>query len=284
VCGDLTSAFQPSADAVPGSLAFPGRESFLEQIYEAQFKELPAGWKKLSSAEIAESRLPGWAGLPTQEPGVRRSAPLPYELQVDGKLSEDRREFEIGFKAGNERFGSASAGAPFIVYAHLGKGDIAVRNYAVAPGDRLEDTWALRDFVGGKYDIYVYGPNGFFRQFMGSSDDPAVSIELHEQRVPGGDAVATGNIELRLNMPHKSNCCKFLVVNRMSHSESAISQWDAKMNRTFHIDSQPTFHWYDVEVRIDERPLFLRKYAGRVETGAWGFSDPTISPANPPSA
>jgi phospholipase C len=222
--------------------------------------------------------------LPAQEPGVRPSSPLPYELQVDGKLSPDRHRFHVSVAANKERFGSAAAGAPFIVYARLRKGDVAIRNYAVAPGDRLEDFWALQDFAGGHYDISVYGPNGFFRKFAGSGDDPAALIELREQRVPGHGAAATGNIELCLETPRTPSRCSFLVVNLMSQSEAAIPQWDAARARIVDVDCQQSFHWYHVEVRIDEQPGFLRKYAGRVETGAWGFSDPTMSPASRPSA
>jgi phospholipase C len=34
--------------------------------------------------------------------------------------------------------------------------------------------------------------------------------------------------------------------------------------------------WYDFRVRIADSMLFSKRYAGRVETGAWSFSDPIM--------
>ena len=37
-------------------LPFPHRDAFVEQIHEAQFKKLPAGYQKLTQAEIEQIR------------------------------------------------------------------------------------------------------------------------------------------------------------------------------------------------------------------------------------
>src|SRR5207247_2105478 len=88
-----------------------------------------------------------------------------------------------------------SAGSPFIVYAFTGTGTVAVRNYAVEAGQRLEDSWPVAGFDGGTYHLRAYGPNGFFREFRGSGDDPAVDIELaYVSGTVGGDL--TGGVEV----------------------------------------------------------------------------------------
>jgi phospholipase C len=128
VCGDLTAAFRPFQ---PGSAAvgFPARDSFFEQVNLAQYAGMPSGYQQHE--------------LPRQEPGVRPSAPLPYELAAAGALSADRERFEIELSSGN------AAGAPFHVYTpgkFRGQTDLRTRAYAVASGHRLTDSWNLEGF------------------------------------------------------------------------------------------------------------------------------------------
>src|SRR5262249_54553063 len=116
--------------------------------------------------------------LAMQEPGVRTSCPLPYQLEVDGSLNDERTAFVMKFEAKSDVFGERSAGAPFIVHALDNKGPIAIRNYAVEAGQSLEDAWRIADFAGCRYPFRVYGPNGFFREFGGAADDPAVEFQF----------------------------------------------------------------------------------------------------------
>src|SRR5690606_7758705 len=102
---------------------------------------------------------------------------LPYELSVQGKLSPDRRFFEIAMTAGNALFGDKASGAPFNIYLHGVKegsqthsipgvpANVAMASYAVKAGDTLRDQVDMARFSGETYDIEVHGPNGFFRQF-----------------------------------------------------------------------------------------------------------------------
>ena len=45
---------------------------------------------------------------------------------------------------------------------------------------------------------------------------------------------------------------------------------------TLDIDTRASLGWYDVTIRIDGHEPFHRQYAGRIETGHWGFSDPAM--------
>ena len=99
-------------------MAFPSRDSFFEQVHRAQFTRMPSGYRKLTAGDIAEleqgrSKL---AWMPQQEPGVRPSAALPYELAASGAISADGKRFEMVLEARNAIFGKAAAGAPFHVY------------------------------------------------------------------------------------------------------------------------------------------------------------------------
>ncbi len=163
VCGDLTSAFQRSGADETSMPQFPARDAFIEAIHRAKFKNPPTSYKLLSKTEVDAIRSAADATplLPRQEPGVRRSCALPYELAMDGSLTEDRRHFAIHFEARDQLFGKAAAGAPLTVYARPGAADVQIRNYAATPGDRLEDSWSLGDFPDGKYELAAYGPTGF---------------------------------------------------------------------------------------------------------------------------
>jgi phospholipase C len=43
------------------------------------------------------------------------------------------------------------------------------------------------------------------------------------------------------------------------------------------IDLAASERWYDLSVFVDGGQAFERRYAGRVETGEWGSSDPALS-------
>ena len=170
ICGDLTSAFQSSPSDKETNPTFVQRDPFVEQIYQAQFKPLPADYKALTTADIEQIRQDPASSplMQHQEPGIRRSCPLPYELYVDGTLNTDRTQFTLKFEVKKDRSGQRAVGCPFTVYARTGNGDLAIRNFAVADGDTLEDSWSIRDFANRKYHLQVYGPNGFFREFIGT--------------------------------------------------------------------------------------------------------------------
>ena len=103
VCGDLTSAFrafQGGRAAVP----FLPRDTFFEQVHRAQFERMPSGYRKLSAedaAQFAKDRF-GIPWMPRQEPGVRPSSALPYELAASGAVSAGGKRFEIELEARNE--------------------------------------------------------------------------------------------------------------------------------------------------------------------------------------
>src|SRR5262249_18013776 len=86
VCGDLLSAFQPAPGAGGGPLLSPPRDEFLKQIHNARFKKAPTGFRALTKDEIEQLRRDPRSSplMPRQEPGQRRSAPLPYQLAADG--------------------------------------------------------------------------------------------------------------------------------------------------------------------------------------------------------
>lgn len=210
---------------------------------------------------------------------MRPSCALPYELVVNGALSDDKRQFAITFEVLTGMFGYRAAGSPFVVYARYGARDLRTRNYAVTPGDQLQDSWQLEAFDNQRFDLTVYGPNGFYREFRGDAHDPLLEVSVEGRRAFSASGTLRGLVEIH-------------IVNRDIRAPQTIEILDvAYKNETqrftlrpgekkLHlIDDPESFNWYDFTFRVDGRDSFARRYAGRVETGKAGFSDPVIGRA-----
>ncbi len=285
VCGDLSSVFRPYQGEKVNQPEFLSRDSVLESIHQAQFKKLPTDYKLLSAEAIEQLSKDVYSSsdMPQQEAGIRPSCALPYQLRVDGQLSADRKSFSIYFESAKEVFGKGSHGAPFHVYApgkyrSANNPDSfeAVRTwaYAVQAGDQLNDAWPLNDFEHNAYHLRVYGPNGFFREFKGNADDPQLTIYCTDETKPGSAKELTGNLLLHL----ENNTGHALTVEIRDHAYKTASR---KINlpsgsgkKVFQIDLSKSHNWYDFSVLADGLNRFEKRYAGRVETGREGFSDP----------
>lgn len=290
VCGDLSSAFRPyhgEKMELPRSVE---REAFLGSIHQAQFKEIPAGFKALNSEECALVRKGGASAsfMPRQEPGIRPACALPYELTVTGALTEDRQSFEIQFAAGKALFGSRASGAPFHLYAPTKwrqSGDSATQPsfeqchtwaYAVVAGDTLSDRWRLDRFETGEYQLCVHGPNGFLREFKGSARDPRVEVRwqaAEEDR----DGKSRGLLTL---INHDANNATVTVRDMAYGGEPLtvrLGQGGTSGSVVKTVISLARSHgWYDLQVQIQDAARFEQRLAGHLENGFESFSDPLM--------
>ncbi len=278
ICGDLTSAFRKATDNSPGLEKFVERDPFIQQIYNARFKELPTGYHALTPDEIKQIRTnPGKSALPQQEPGTRPACPLPYELEVSGTLDPQNKAFVVTMATGNKRFGAASSGAPFIIYAETADG-LQVRHYAVAAGQSLEECWPLADFKDGVYRLRVHGPNGFFREFSGGSQSLPPAIQLRSPTAPGKNEAADGT-QLHVNIQNPDSHAEVKVVLKDHAYGNPLQQQTiaAGKTATLQVDLTRSSQWYDFSVITQGTNASESRYAGRFETGAWGTSDPAMA-------
>jgi phospholipase C len=186
-------------------------------------------------------------------------------------------------------FGKATLGAPFNVYAPgkylqpnaKGINEYApVRTwaYAATAGDTVADSWPLYDFENDQYHLRVYGPNGFYREFMGDKNDPRLDFNFDYRRSPLTKNKLTGHIALtiinRSNQPeaieiidhaYKTNNHKTVIPG--SNSELIV------------LNLEKSYNWYDFSVRVRGNQTFGKRYAGRVETGKPGYTDPFMGRA-----
>ena len=276
VCGDLSSVFRPYNGEKIQQPAFVEKDAFIESVHKAKFKGVPNDYKKLTPAEIALiNRNPaGTALMPSQEKGIRPSNALPYELYVDGQLNSDGT-FGISFSAANKAFGKKAAGAPFTVYApgkYKGE-DMSVWSYALTAGDKLEDSWQLSNFDGGQYHLQVHGPNGFFREFKGSSKDPQVAVSCGYPY--GAGQKPTGQLLLKL-INNSQSAVNVEITDNSYKTRTRTLLLKAGASQEILLDLGKSFGWYDHSVKLNGNSQFEQRFAGRVETGKTSFTDPLM--------
>jgi phospholipase C len=255
VCGDLTVAFVPARPEPAARVKFPKKVEFLTDVHKAQFKPVPAGFGKLS---------------PRQEPGTRPSRALPYEIHADGRLSADRQALELTLEAANTIFGKTAAGVPFHVYTpglYGGRTEGRTRAYAAAAGSRISDAWRLEGFPDRKYHLRVCGPNGFLRELAGDTTDPL--IDFHCRYLLNGDIELTAISKL-------DRACKVQVKDNAYGGGDHSLEVAAGASGKLVLGLRRSFCWYDFSVSLVDHDTFLRRYAGRVETGKAGLSDPAM--------
>lgn len=286
ICGDLTSAFSPYNGNKPDKIDFLNRNNFVEGIYSAQFKGDPSGFKKLSDADVARFKEKPLAGevMPVQEKGIRPSCALPYELYTHGSLSADKKSFELKLEAANKVFGNKAAGSPFTVYAPgkfndplLEHGTQVCRNwsFAVAAGDALSYNWPVNAFEGDKYHLRVNGPNGFYREFIGATNDPLLNIEaVYEQGARGN--TLTGNLVLKIINTDASKAYVLTIKDQGYHKNNTKKQINPRGSLSIALDLKQNHGWYDFNVQVAGFEQFEQRYAGRVETGVASFTDPVM--------
>lgn len=277
VCGDLSSVFRPYNNEKIKAPRPLQRDPFIESIHKAQFKKPPSNYHPLTPAEIAAINKNPHSSplLPAQEKGTRSSSSLPYELYADGQMADDRKAFAIRFKSGNEIFGSSAAGSPFNVYAPgIYRGE-AVRTwaYAVKAGDILSDTWRLADFENNSYHLRVYGPNGFFREFSGTANDPDIRIDCAYERSMPQTKLLTGNLVFLLHNTGTDPCNLTITDNAYGARGKTL-----RLTGEHHLvlNLEKSHGWYDFTIQVKGNMSFIRRYAGRVETGRESITDPLM--------
>ncbi|HEU5052705.1 MAG TPA: phospholipase C, phosphocholine-specific [Hanamia sp.] len=285
ITGDLTSVFKPYRGEAAPEINFLDKKPFLEKIYNAKFKKDELDFKKLSQEEIDNTnKNPASSSiLPTQEQGIKSACALPYQIYADGKLSSDKGDLILTLSAKNEFFGKKSSGCPFNIlfpgkYAANKRSfeNVGSRSYAVAAGNHVSETFPLRAFEDGIYQLEVNGPNGFYRYLSGDAGDPSLFIICEYERPGKLINKATGNIELKIfnsdpyEIEIRDNAYKNKIVRKALKPQS-IGNGEA---HTIILNLNKSFGWYDFTVSIKGFDRFKRRYAGHVETGQESFTDP----------
>ena len=240
VCGDLTTAFDfATPNASPFSSALPETQALATRA---------AGLKRTTVPPT-----PAVPGVPAQLMGPRPSRSLPYALRV----GEDAQAGAMVLTFAND----GRQAAVLHVYDRL-RLDQAPRRYTIEPGKEIRDAWP----VGG-YDLWVLGPNGFHRHFMGQVPglDPMLKVAT------SGSA---GRVSLTLQNPGP-DLLRLTATPNAYKSASRPWKSDLAPGRALQRDLsvKATGGWYDLTIQTEG---YLRRLAGRLETGRDTISDPAM--------
>lgn len=244
VCGDLTSAFH---------FADPDNTDFFAQLPQTVLRAARAA----QYTEHATPPTPQALALPSQRRGVRPSCALPYALEANAQV--DATGITLAMR------NTGTQGAVFHVYDRL-QLQALPRRYTLGAGHSLQGRWPLA--AGAAYDLFVLGPNGFHRRFTG----PAVA---------GGPAVevtadaAAGQLRVRLLNPGALPLHLRLQANAYAPQRPEMVTVPPRSENVLALPLAATQQWYDWTVRALSGG-FSRRFAGRVENGAPGITDPAL--------
>ncbi len=264
VVGDLTSIFDFSS---PNNQVFPTLPdtSAYQQVIADQLS------KPKATAPATPASL-------FQEIGTKYSRALPYELHTSALAEPTIGKLKLLFS------NTGAQGAVFHVYDRLHL-DRIPRRYTVEPGKTLDDEWDARATDNGRYDLAVYGPNGFARMFKGElpadatapafevrvcydvdNNEVYLSVRNDGGKVNGvGDGIGGGKpvaLVVTANAYRTDGPWTMLV----QAGEEIEQHWSVA-------DSG---NWYDFTV-TEANTGFERRFAGRVETGKHGVTDPAMA-------
>jgi phospholipase C len=291
--GDLTSAFNfanPNNEPLP---TLAGRKTKAE-----------ADALRAAQQALPQIVPPAGRGLPAQAAGYRPSRALPYELNARCRVEALQGNVRLLFR------NTGRAGAVFHVYDKA-KLDLMPsrqpvpataaalldfrdnqypqpRRYLVQAARVLDDVWAVQSETGGRYDLWVLGANGFHRRFKGdlmalrARQAHAPEVHVSYDARGGGlrlEARNEGSAPLTLTVRSNKLYGPFTAVRSGSSDTAGTgTQWlirlEARSEQTLYWNLDSTGWWYDLMVTCDADPSFLRRLAGRMETGRHSVSDP----------
>ena len=238
------------------------------------FPTLPdlSGWQASDEASEALPAVvpPTTQELPTQEKGFAPSRALPYALNVEARTSQDGI-VTLDFINEGER------GAVFHVYDYYNLNRIP-RRYTVEAGKRLsDDFWNTfeTNFVAsvepGSYNLWVYGPNGFVRQFNGRISREHEIGPIHPFLQLGYDLKNNG---IRIGLRHgAATPVNFTVTDNAYGNATKTLTVAANETAQLFWPVKDSGNWYDFSVATEG---FVRKVAGRMEDGRDHVTDPRM--------
>ncbi len=259
-CGDLTSAFN---FATPNDEKFPALPSFSK----SEADSLRISQEKLGAVPVPTNDA---SSKPKQNYGVRPSRALPYELHVSGAADVLSGKMQLQFA------NTGSAGAVFHVYDRLHLDRIPQR-YTVEAGKTLSSGWgSLLDL--GRYDLWVIGPGGFHRHFQGQLN-PLAQVNAPDPEIRVCYEIRNGDVCAELRNLGKASCTFTVKSEVYGGGPWRYTVKPGETIKTPLWSLNASGRWYDFSVTVDQVSGFLRRFAGRVETGKAGVSDPAMGMA-----
>jgi phospholipase C len=146
------------------------------------------------------------------------------------------------------------------------------RRYTVEAGKSLTDVWPSTTSQGA-YDLMVYAPNGFVRSFGGNSSVWSSSTFQPEILVAYSTSLDQLSLEIR-NGGGSAGTLNVAANNAfLSYASQTVSVAAGGLV-VLPLKLSTSGNWYDFTVSSNN---FSRRFAGRMETGKDGISDPAFA-------
>lgn len=245
ISSDLTSAFDFIS---PNDFKFPAMPE------TSRFAERDA-----ASQELPKVTAPADPSPLYQEKGSRPSRALPYRLDCRMNSLKDSKHVQLLFDNRGDK------GAVYHVY-NMKRLDLIPRRYTVEAGKSLTDEWEVSQSEGG-YALEVYGPNGFFRHYTGHVGEAEPEVRLQYDHAKGG-------ISFLLNNRSRVPVSVEIQANAYAYPQVKPLSLKPDSHIVIPLDLEKSRQWYDFTVRFGNG--FSQRFAGRVETGEQGISDPAM--------
>jgi len=281
MCGDLTSVFRPyNKEEInhPESLM---RGKVVSDIGNAKNKPAQTSPLALNKTDIDKiNSLDAFSHnqsmhMTKQETGTKFACALPYHLLIDVELKGEI--VTLRYEAVKNTFGNAqeNVGAPFNMYTNKKFRGIQgkVWAYGVKSGTLLLDEISLQDFDDGIYDFKISGPNGFYRHFAGSIENPSVLVKVHPEQEGLLAKKNSGNLICSFD----NNGSTEVIFQFRDHAYKATFKdfrVKAKSKASLKIDLSGNHQWYDFSITVKGNQNFENRYAGKIETGVITQTDP----------
>jgi phospholipase C len=217
--------------------------------------------------DLPPVQLPAKALMPSQDPGIRLSRALPYRLAVHAVPEHETANLVLHFE------NTGAAGAVFHVYDGLNP-ESAPWRYTVEAAKTLK---AIRDAnaTDGRYDLHILGPASLFWRFAGQLPSNVGGLALPEVRLRSSGALQT--VELSAWNLGDATCDVHTVPNAYRSDRMAtLTLIPGVSPVTISWPVHASGFWYDFSVECASIPGWSRRFAGRVETGRHGISDPAL--------
>lgn len=161
---------------------------------------------------------------------------------------------------------SGKAGVVFHVYDKLHLERIS-RCYTVESGKQLTDYWQTAE-NDARYDLWVYGPNGFVREFRGKAHASPIE-ELPNVRLEYDTPNGAVQV-IAVNRTHRQVALE-IRANAYGSSTPQIVKLPPEGTRLVSRSVVASHNWYDFTVAGD---TFEQRFAGRMESGQHTYTDP----------
>lgn len=253
ICGDLTSAFDFTGLDRAAALNLPSTADFRERL--ARSRVGPVNIIPVTQAPTAQML------------GQRGHRPLPYAIDILSAVTPSRR-LRI------EMINRGTTGAALTV--HDNHDCQEPWHYTIGAGDRFaSEQWHDAGPLAA-YDLTLRGPSGLWRRFAGSLEamTPAAEVLLLQRGSEGAVELVLhndGTVPLVFTVAMDSH----YPTPRPSTRQFTVAP-GTRASDLWQLAASD--NWYDLAVTVASDHAFLRRFAGKVESGRATRTDPGIGP------